>query len=257
MRKKVALVLSGGSALGFSHIGVIKTLEKYGVPIDMIVGTSMGALVGACYCAGMKTSDMEKFAQEFKKTDLMDLNFDKKGLFSGKGVMKRINNYIPDINIEALDREYACVACDLAEEKEIVFKTGSLRDAVRASMSIPGVFVPLSIDDKSLIDGGVINNLPEDVAVEMGADVIISVDCLTKCKLHRKPKNAGEILFYAINVCIKEIQKLKSYHADVLLQPNTKDLTLMGFGKTNTIKCIREGVIETEKNIQKILSLIK
>jgi NTE family protein len=256
-RKKVALVLSGGAALGFAHIGVIKVLEENNIPIDIVVGTSMGALVGAAYCAGYSTDEMKEFGCKFKTIDFFDVNFNKSGLFSGKGVMKSVNKFLPDDNIENLSKEFACVAVDMKEEKEVVFKTGNVRDAVRASLSIPGIFVPLAIDDKVLIDGGAMNNLPEDVAMDMGADIIISADVLSKNFLKSNPSNAIEVLLAAINVMVKEVQKHKACHADVVIKPDTSMLAPMRFGKTVTLKAIEQGVIETEKYIKDIKKLLK
>ena len=256
-RKTVALVLSGGAALGFCHIGVIKALEKHKIPIDIIVGTSMGALVGAAYSVGLSTSEMQKFASKFKAIDFFDVNFNKSGIFSGKGVMRVLNKFLPDENIENLKKNFACVACDLISEKEVVFKVGSLRDAIRASLSIPGIFVPLYLEDKVLVDGGVLNNLPEDVAMEMGADVIISVDVLSKYHLKSKPKNVIDTLMYAMNTQTKEVQKLKSTYSDIVLKPDTSGLSQMKFGQKSVEKAIRLGVSVTEKNITQIKSLIK
>lgn len=256
-RKKVALVLSGGSALGFAHIGVIKILEKYNVPIDIIVGTSMGGLVGASYASGLSVKEMTDFACKFKKIHFIDVNFNASGIFSGKGVMKNINKFLPDKKIEELNISFGCVACDLLTEKEVVFTTGSVRDAVRSTLSIPGFFVPYSIEDKLLVDGGVVNNLPDDLAVKMGADVIIAVDVLSKCKLKEAPKNAFDSLIASINVLTKEVQNYKSIHSDVLLQPDISSLTQMSFGKKNTLKAISIGEKECENHIKEILQLIK
>ena len=256
-RKKVALVLSGGAALGFAHIGVIKVLEANRIPIDMVVGTSMGALVGAAYCSGLSTEDMQKFASKFKTLDFFDVNFNRSGIFSGKGVMRVLNRFLPDEKIENLEKTFACVACDLITEKEVVFKTGSLRDAVRASLSIPGIFVPLYLEDKVLVDGGVLNNLPEDVAMAMNADVIISVDVLSKYHLKSKPKNVIETVLYSMNAQTKEVQKLKSTHSDILIKPNTSELSQMRFGEESVEKAIRVGIEETEKYITQIKRLIK
>ena len=103
-RKKVALVLGGGSALGFAHIGVIKVLEQNNIPIDMVIGTSMGALVGAAYSVGLNTDEMQDFAEKFKTLNFFDVNFNRSGLFSGKGVMRVINKFLPDDNIENLQK---------------------------------------------------------------------------------------------------------------------------------------------------------
>ena len=256
-RKKVALVLGGGGALGFAHIGVIKALERNGIPIDIVVGTSMGGIVGAAYCAGLSTDEMTNFAQKFKTFDFIDINFDNTGLFSGKGVMKIIGKFLPDVNIETLAKPFACVAGDLISEKEIVFKIGSLRDAVRSTMSIPGVFVPFKKDDMLLIDGGVVNNLPEDVAMEMGADIIISCDVLSGYRVKHKPKSAVDSLFFSMNMAIKEIQKHRSYHADILIQPNLPNMTPFSFGKDNCDLAIRRGDRATTMQMDKILELLK
>ena len=255
-RKKVALVLSGGSSLGFAHIGVLKVLERNKIPIDIVVGTSMGALIGAAYCVGIKVDEMYKFATKFKTLDFFDVNFNKTGLFSGKGVMRAINKILPDDNIESLQKTFACVSCDLLTEKEVVFKTGNVRDAVRASLSIPGIFVPWYTEDKVLVDGGVLNNLPEDVAVEMGADVIISVDVLSKYRLKTKPKTMFDTLIFSMNAQIKEVQRLKSYHSDILIQPDTSGLSQMRYGQKTVDKAIDVGMKETKKHIEEIKKTI-
>ncbi len=256
-RKKVALVLSGGGALGFSHIGVIKVLEKYDINIDIVVGTSMGSLVGASYCAGLNVQQMTDFACKFKTADLFDVNFDWSGLFSGKGVMKNISKFLPDVNIENLDKSFACVATDLKTDSEVVFKIGSLREAVRASISMPGILIPVKKGDMLLVDGGIVNNMPEDVAMEMGADVIISVDVLDKFKLKRNPRNAIETLVYSITVSTKMMQKFRSTHADITLKPDMKDLSQLSFSKEKTLLAIKRGEREAEAHIEEIITLIQ
>ena len=256
-RKKVALVLSGGASLGYAHIGVLKVLQKYNIPIDIVVGTSMGALVGAAYCAGIDLHEMELYARRFRLIHFIDLNFDRSGLFSGKGIMKKLQKYLPNVNIESLDKSFACVAADLVTEKQVVMRTGNLRDAVRASMSIPGVFVPCCRDGMVLVDGGIINNLPEDVAVEMGAEVIISSDVLSKCRVHDSPKDLLETFLFSINLSTKEIQKVKAQHSDILLQPNTDECIQIDFSLKTTKKIIKEGELEAEKHIEEIIKLLK
>lgn len=256
-RKKVALVLSGGSALGFAHIGVIKILEKYGVPVDIVVGTSMGGLVGAAYSAGLTVEEMIEYATRFKTINFLDFNFNGEGLFAGRGVMRAINKFLPDEKIENLPRSFACVACDIIEEKEVVFKIGNLRNAVRATLSIPGFFNPLKVGKQYLVDGGMINNLPEDVAMEMGADIIISCDVLSKYKLQKKPEGAIEVLFYSLNCISKELQKYKSYYADVKIMPDLSNFKMMKFSKNSTLEIIKKGEEACEQEIDKILKLLK
>lgn len=256
-KKKIALVLSGGGALGCAHIGVIKVLEKYKVPIDIIVGTSMGGVVGAGYSAGLSVQEMVDFAVKFKTTDFLDMNFNASGVFSGKGVMKIINKFLPDINIENLNKTFACVSSDLLSATEYVFTSGSIREAVRATLSLPGVFVPVKKDDKILVDGGMLNNLPENVAYDLGADVVISCDVLANFNLTKAPKNAVESLIWGINITTKKLQILKGYSADVVLKPNMQGLGQILFTKKKAELAIRRGEQETERMIKDILKLIK
>lgn len=256
-KKKVALVLGGGGALGFAHIGVIKVLEKYHIPVDIVVGTSMGGLVGAAYAVGLSTKKMTEFACKFKSINFFDFNFNTSGIFSGKGVMKSINKFLPEVNIETLPKNFACVACDLIEEKELVIASGNIRDAVRATISMPGIFVPFQKDDMILVDGGVVNNLPEDVAMTMGADIIISCDVMEKCRVKSCPKNAINTLIYSINCSTKEIQKYKSCHSDILIQPDISGVTQLKFTSASTMKAIKAGEKETLKYIDEIIKLIK
>lgn len=255
--KKVALVLSGGSALGFAHVGVIKVLEKYNVPIDIVVGTSMGGLVGASYSAGLSAEEMTKFACKFKRIHFVDVNFNASGIFSGKGVMKNINKFLPDIKIEKLDNKFACVSCDLLTESEVVLEKGNLRDAVRATLSIPGFFVPYKIKDKLLVDGGVVNNMPIDVAKKMGAEAIIAVDVLKYCKLQSAPKNAIDALIASINILTKANQNHVLTPSDIVIEPDISGFTQMSFGKKSALKLIQIGEKATEKRIKEILEIIK
>jgi len=255
--KKIALVLSGGAALGFAHLGVLRTLEKYKVPINMVIGTSMGGLIAGCYCAGASVDEMIEFASKFRNSNMFDINFSKGGIFSGKRVMNRINKLLPDINIEDMPKKFACVACDLAQEEVVVFDKGNVRDAVRSTISMPGIFVPSIIDNRVLIDGGVINNMPEDVARNMGADIVISCDVLKKYKFKEENNDIINTLICAINCATKEIQRHKALYADIVLAPDTKDIYQMKFTEENTLNAIKVGEEECEKNIDKILSLLK
>ena len=171
--------------------------------------------------------------------------------------MRVINKFLPDERIEHLPRTFACVACDIMEEKEIVFKTGKLRDAVRATLSIPGFFSPHKADNKLLVDGGMLNNLPEDVAMEMGADIIISCDVLTKYRMTKKPDSALDVLISSLNCVVKELQKYKSCYADIKIMPNLSEFKQMYFAKNSTLEIIKKGEEACEKEIDNILKLLK
>ena len=256
-KKRVALVLSGGSALGFAHIGVIKVLLEYGVPIDMVVGTSMGGLVGAVFASGMSVDDMTKLACKFRKINFFDFNFNTSGIFSGRGMMRTICKFLPNKDIRDMDIKYACVSCDLMTERQVVITSGNIRDAIRCTVSIPGFFVPMFNGDEVLVDGGVINNLPDDVAKKMGADIIISCDVLKNCKMLDVPSSIFETLVYSMNTLSKTMQRYKGSCSDIILEPDLTGLTHMSFGRASTLELISRGEDIARKNIKKILRIIE
>jgi len=177
MKKNVTLVLSGGGARGFAHIGAIEELESRGYTINSIAGTSMGALVGGVYAVG-KMNEYKEWVYNLDKQKifkLLDFSFSNQGLIKGDKVLKTMKEFIPDANIEDLKIKYTATAFDLAQNKEIVFDKGSLYNAIRASISIPTVFTPIIKGDSVLVDGGVVNNIPIKNAIRTKNDILIAV----------------------------------------------------------------------------------
>ena len=178
MGQNVALVLSSGGARGIAHIGVIEELLKSGYTITSVSGTSMGALVGGMLAKGT-LPEFSEWLLGFTKMDVikfMDLTTERGGLIKGEKILKVLGEFIGDIKIEDLAIPYACVAADLIGHKEMVFTSGSLLTAVRASCSIPTVFQPVTIDGMLLVDGGVINPLPIDLVNRKDGDILIVVN---------------------------------------------------------------------------------
>jgi len=178
-RPLVGLALSSGGARGAAHTGVLKVLEEHGVPIDIIVGTSMGAMVGGVYAAGVS---IEKIEEEWLKTDIVRVaksflpTFPLHGWSSGSTIYRALQNLVGDVRIEELPIKFAAVATDIETGEEIVIQEGLLVDAIRASSSVPGLFVPAEVNGRFLVDGGLVNPLPVDVARRLGAEVVIAVD---------------------------------------------------------------------------------
>jgi NTE family protein len=162
MNKNIALVLSGGGARGIAHIGVIEELEKQGYHIQSISGSSMGALVAATYVLGNMQAYKEWIYTLDKKEvfKLIDFSFSTQGLIKGDRLFKKIKEFIDDTNIEDLKIPFSAIATDITNDKEVVFDKGSIFKAVRASIAIPTVFTPVYLNDATLVDGGVINNIP-------------------------------------------------------------------------------------------------
>ena len=175
--KNVTLVLSGGGARGFAHIGAIEEIESRGYMINSIAGTSMGALIGGVYATG-KLNEFKEWAYNLDKQEifkLLDFSFSNQGLIKGDRVLKTMKKFIPDVDIQDLNIKYTATAFDLAQNKEIVFREGSLYNAIRASISIPTVFTPVINGNSVLVDGGVVNNIPINNAVRTKNDVLIAV----------------------------------------------------------------------------------
>lgn len=176
--KKVGLVLGGGGARGWAHVGVLRALEEHDVPIHCVAGTSIGALIGAIYIVGA-LDKLEEFADKIDTQTLMsllDISFPGLGIVDGHKVKKFLYDYLVDAQIENARMPFRCVATNFSLKQEVVFESGSMVDAVRASISLPGIFVPVKHENGYLVDGGVINPVPVNVAQAMGADVVIAVN---------------------------------------------------------------------------------
>lgn len=198
-RLKVALVLGGGGAKGAAEVGALKEIERAGVPIDFIVGTSIGSIVGGLYSVGYRATELDSL---FTLQDWLTLFNDRKakrgekvseikgfGLMRGLGVLQFLDSLLteknayrgpglyPDsIDFDSMPIPYRAVACDVVTGQSVALAHGSLPLAMRASMAIPGVFKPVRIDSLRMLDGGLVNNLPVDVARALGADIVIAID---------------------------------------------------------------------------------
>jgi NTE family protein len=178
MTQKVSLVLSGGGARGIAHIGVIEELEKQGYEICSISGTSMGALVGGVYALG-KLEEYKTWLytlDKIKTFRLVDFTLSSQGLIKGDKVFKKMKEFISDANIEDLKIHFAAVATDILNRKEVVFTSGSIYNAIRASVSIPTLFKPVKTENGLLVDGGVLNNIPISHLKRITGDILIVVD---------------------------------------------------------------------------------
>ncbi|MCK5344056.1 MAG: patatin-like phospholipase family protein, partial [Candidatus Heimdallarchaeota archaeon] len=185
-KKKVGLVLGSGGAKGLSHIGVIKFLEEMDVKIDFIAGSSIGALIGGAYASGLSIKEIEDIALETDLTSTAKLfspGFGKSGLVTGTRVQEFLISKLGNKNIEDMPIPFTAVATDIIIGQEIHFNKGDLVEAIRASISIPIVFQPVIRNDIVLVDGGLVNPVPINVAREMGADYIIAVNILSSKKV--------------------------------------------------------------------------
>lgn len=179
----LGLVLGGGAAKGYAHIGVIKVLEELNIRPDVVVGASMGSLIGGFYAKGFSSKEMEEIAlrvDKKKKNELFKIHLSQRGFINGRNIVKFLTPYIGGTQIEELPIKYAAVATDIEENTEIIIDRGDLIQAIRSSISIPVVFIPNKYLGRSLIDGGFINPVPVDIAKKIGAKRIIAVNVLPR-----------------------------------------------------------------------------
>jgi NTE family protein len=267
-RPRIGLVLSGGGARGLAHIGVIKVLEEMQVPVDFITGTSMGAIVGGLYASGLSPDDLEKLVTSMDWDDAFtdrpavdELSFRRKedsqrykinvdlgyrdgkfalpkGVIQGQNLniqIKKLLLHTADIqNFDNLRIPFRAIAADIETGDQVILRSGDLAKAMRASMSIPGVFAPVEIGDRLLVDGGIANNLPADIARQMGADIIIAVDIGTSLRSRENLSSAASITAQVMTILIQknvQAQLSSMKEKDILIQPVLGDIGTTDFSK--------------------------
>lgn len=183
-KKKVGLALGGGAARGIAHIGVLEILEKEGIPIDVVAGTSAGALIGALHACGMSALRMKELVLDFdwkKRRRLVDFTVPRTWFIAGERLTREMRKMMGgDVKFNELKKPFACVACDLLSGEETVMTTGSVAEAVHASISIPVIFQAVKRKGHYLIDGGLVNQVPVNVVKAMEADYIIAVNVVPR-----------------------------------------------------------------------------
>ena len=263
-RPRIGVALEGGGALGLAHIGVLKWFEEHHIPVDYIAGTSMGGLVGGLYATGKSADDMTRLVQDADwslllsgETPYQDLTFRRKedardvpntiqiGLKNGPTLPLGLNTG-HQINL-LIDREtlpystvrsfddlpipFRCVSTELVSGKAYIFQNGSLSDALRSTMSIPGVFAPVRHGDQIFVDGGLVNNLPTDVVRGMGADVVIAIHLQISKTAAKEIQSAFSVLGRSVELIIAETEIRGMAGADLIVRANVEQYSSMDYDK--------------------------
>lgn len=259
-RPKVALVLGGGGARGFAHIGVLKALKEADIPIDMVVGTSMGALIGSMYCSGVEVSELEKISEHIKWGDVSNLGTTSliqmilsEKLLSTEKMEKFIAKFIGDKYFFQLETPFACVATDIQTGEKIIFKEGPVAPAARASATIPGLFSPVPYKQRYLVDGGLVENVPVSVAKLFDPDIIITV-VVSADITKNSHDNVFSTLFQAIYIQGQQSDKGNLAMSDIIIAPKVNDISAIELNRAS--ECIEAGFIAGKANIQRIKKLI-
>lgn len=246
----VALVLGGGGVKGFAHVGVIKVLENHGIRPSIVVGTSAGSFVGALYASGMNAYTLQSVALGMQEADIRDLTLSSQGFLIGEKLQQFVNAQVKNKAIQQFPIRFAAVATDLESGEKVAFNYGNAGQAVRASCSIPNVFLPTRIGKRQFVDGGLVSPVPVLTAREMGADVVIAVD------ISARPRNgAGAmgwwgLLDQSINILSQQAIRAELAKADVVIQPSVQHADALNLDQRH------EFLLEGEKVAQKLIPQI-
>jgi len=246
--KKIGLALGGGAVLGAAHIGVLRAMEEMDVEISYITGTSIGAFVGALYAFGNTSKEIEKIALELNWMDISGIAIFESGLLSNAKLGELLKKSLGEKKIEEADIPFAAIATDISNGDKIIIDKGSVTQAVMASTCIPGVFSPVEWDEKLLVDGGIVENIPIDTAKKIGAEYVIGVDLNAK-KIYNKPDSLLDVMINSFHFTLKAAAKYQTENADILIAP---DLSKFNMVSTDQIKgLIEQGYKDAKEQLEK------
>ncbi|NHB57689.1 patatin-like phospholipase family protein [Acinetobacter sp. 194] len=239
----IAIALGGGGAKGFAHIGVLKVLESHGIKPKIVTGTSAGSFVGSIYASGKSPYQLQQIAQTLKESDIRDLTLSSQGVVLGQKLQDYVNRQVTNKPIEQFPIRFAAVATRLDSGKRADFIKGNTGQAVRASCSIPNVFVPATIGQHKYVDGGLVSPIPVQTAKDMGADIVIAVDISAR-PVGNKPLSMWGLLDQTINIMGQQSINNELNQAQVVIQPK------VGHLGTLDLKSSNQAILEGEKAAQ-------
>lgn len=222
----IALALGGGGAKGFAHIGVIKVLESHGIKPKIVTGTSAGSFVGSIYASGKTPFQLQELALKLNESDIRDLTISTQGFVTGKKLQDFVNKQVNNKSIQQFPIRFAAVATQLDNGKKTAFNQGNAGQAVRASCSIPNVFVPATINGVRYVDGGLVSPIPVQTARDMGADIVIAVDISARPDGSKATGLLG-LLDQTINIMGQQSINQELQQADIVIKPLVGNLGVM------------------------------
>jgi NTE family protein len=256
--KKVGLALGGGAARGLAHIGVLEVLEKEGIPVDMIAGTSAGAAVGALYAQGKRAGQIKELALDtgwWKLVSLIDLALPRSGFIEGTRIKNQLKSIIGDISFSDLKIPLACVATDISSGEEVVINDGSVLEGVRASISVPVIFTAVKRGDRYLVDGGLVNPVPVSTVRQMGADLVIAVNVIPPMGVRiqstkTKEPSIFQAMLHSLYISTYSLVRSNLAGADIIIEPRLPNI---GYGDFQRVsEAVRQGEIAAKELIEQI-----
>ena len=239
----IAIALGGGGAKGFAHIGVIKVLESHGIKAKIVTGTSAGSFVGSLYASGKSPYQLQQIALNFKESDIRDLTLNRQGILLGQKLQDYVNKNVSNKPMEKFPIRFSAVATRLDNGRKVEFIKGNAGQAVRASCSIPNVFVPATIAGVKYVDGGLVSPIPVKTAKDMGADLVIAVDISARPEGGKATSMFG-LLDQTINIMGQQSINEELKQANIVIQPK------VGHIGTLDLKVSHETILAGEKATQ-------
>jgi len=267
--QKIGLALSGGAARGLAHVGVLAVLQEEGIPIDMIAGTSAGAVMGAIYAGSGDTGWMKEQAVDPSwkgMSPMIDPSFPRTGLIKGKKIRTILSRFVGgNIKFTDLKIPFACVATDIDTGEEIIINSGSVPDALRATISVPGIFTVVKYEGRYLVDGGLTTPVPVSVVKNMGADFVIAVNVnpdvtgrMGKTYRHRveanKEPNIFQVMMQSIYITTHSLALNNMAEADIVIEPDLAYIGATEFSRADELvelgeQATREAMPEIKRKL--------
>lgn len=245
----IALALGGGGAKGFAHIGAIKVLESHGIKPKIVTGTSAGSFVGSLYASGKTPFQLQELALKLEEADIRDLTLSKQGFIAGQKLQDYVNKNVGNRPIQQFPIRFAAIATQLDNGQKVAFNRGNAGQAVRASCSIPNVFIPATIAGKRYVDGGLVSPIPVQTARDMGADIVIAIDISARPKAGQST-NLWGLLDQTLNIMGQQSINQELAQADVVIKPAVGNLGVMD------LKSRHQSILEGERAAQVQLAAI-
>ncbi|WP_053958653.1 patatin-like phospholipase family protein [Sulfobacillus thermosulfidooxidans] len=250
MRKNgIALALSSGGARGLAHIGVLKVLERYQIPILAIAGSSMGGVIGALYSTGYSADMIEDIAKGIRRSHWIDFSVSRMGLLAGKKLEGLINLFTQGKTFEDCQPPLQVVAVDIEKGSEVILKSGPLAQAIRATASIPGIFSPVVMEGRILVDGGIINRVPVNVIKSVPNSIVVAVD--VGVDLAPRVQSMFDVLFQTFDIMARELRQCQPIDADVVIEPH------VGFSRESHVSHVEEIIRAGEKACEQAIPYIQ
>jgi len=251
-RPTVGLALGAGAARGFAHLGVLRVLKDANIPIDLVAGSSIGSVFGALFALGSDLEMLTGLALQLKPNFFMDPCVPRRGLISGRKAHALLRLLTKNKTFSDLEKDLYVVAVDIENGDKVVFEDGLLADALRASISVPGVFQPFNLNGRLFVDGAVMDRIPVSVLRDKGADIVVAVDVKLTRELQFRSRinNIFDVFFQSLDLLEREVAKHHLIDADVLIYPDVGDISAAAFNRVG--ECIDRGAAAARDAVPRI-----